>query len=348
MAQKKQTIVIKKIIVQGGGHHGGSWKVALADFMTAMMAFFLVMWLLGQNEETKKAVSDYFSTPSVIEYNFQNFGAELTLEKLFLDLVNEPLKAIQSFVEPADKSPNILDMGSAKVIASFMADKMTDIAKNVNISQDGFEFDIPDYALFEKGTANPKMRFIELMNQLSQVTSGLQEAEIVITSAIFKQAVSDQNEDTARKIAMSRLDLISNKIKASFDYTNNVVIGKTSVQDKKGEVDQEKLVGFIRISIHQKENPSKKRKNPEIDKGQNESLNREIKLQKMNVQNLKTLNNTRQPEKDITPQPTHSTDPNLVMPRQPSNVIENPVDSEMNSFEEQTQPQKIESTTISD
>ncbi|MEQ1723084.1 MAG: flagellar motor protein MotB, partial [Pseudobdellovibrio sp.] len=66
MAQKKQTIVIKKIIVQGGGHHGGSWKVALADFMTAMMAFFLVMWLLGQTDDTKKAVSDYFSTPSMI------------------------------------------------------------------------------------------------------------------------------------------------------------------------------------------------------------------------------------------------------------------------------------------
>ncbi|WP_374031179.1 flagellar motor protein MotB [Bdellovibrio bacteriovorus] len=54
MAEKKQTIVIKKIIVSGGGHHGGSWKVALADFMTALMAFFLVMWLVGQSEETKK------------------------------------------------------------------------------------------------------------------------------------------------------------------------------------------------------------------------------------------------------------------------------------------------------
>ena len=78
MAKEKSLIVIKKIIVSGGGHHGGSWKVALADFMTAMMAFFLVMWLLNQTEETKKAVSDYFSTPSIIEYNFQNFGAELT------------------------------------------------------------------------------------------------------------------------------------------------------------------------------------------------------------------------------------------------------------------------------
>ena len=102
--------------------------------MTAMMAFFLVMWLLGQNDETKKAVSDYFSTPSMIEYNFQNFGAELTLEKLFLDLVNEPLKAFQSFLEPADKTPNILDMGSQKVVVAFMADKMMDFVKNVSIS----------------------------------------------------------------------------------------------------------------------------------------------------------------------------------------------------------------------
>ena len=97
MASKKQIIVIKKIYVNGGGHHGGSWKVALADFMTALMAFFLVMWLLGQNEETKKAISDYFSTPSMIEYNYENYGAEVTIEKLFLDFVNEPTKAIQSF-----------------------------------------------------------------------------------------------------------------------------------------------------------------------------------------------------------------------------------------------------------
>ena len=90
MAQKKQLVVIKKIYVLPAAYHGGSWKVALADFMTALMAFFLVMWLIGQSEESKKTISDYFSTPSVIEYNFQNFGAELTLEKLFLDFVNEP------------------------------------------------------------------------------------------------------------------------------------------------------------------------------------------------------------------------------------------------------------------
>ena len=271
MAQKKQTIVIKKIIVVAGGHHGGSWKVALADFMTAMMAFFLVMWLLGQSDDTKKAVSDYFSTPSMIEYNFQNFGAELTLEKLFLDLVNEPLKAFQSFLEPADKTPNILDMGSQKVVAAFMADKMTDSAKNVNISQDGFDFDIPDTLLFEKGTSQPNKKFIEVMTRLAQVTSGLQESEVKLTSALFTQAVKDQKESTARKVAQDRLELVTNKIKASFEHTTNSIVGGISVKDKIGEVDQEKLIGFIRISIRQKPDESKPRRKLEVVFGDKDS-----------------------------------------------------------------------------
>jgi chemotaxis protein MotB len=254
---KKQTIVIKKIIVQGGGHHGGSWKVALADFMTAMMAFFLVMWLLGQSEDTKKAVSDYFSTPSVIEYNFQNFGAEITLEKLFLDLVNEPLRAFQSFLEPSDKTPNILDMGSAKVIAAFMADKMTDAAKNVTISQDGFEFDIPDTILFEKGTANPNKTYLEIMNRLAAITSGLEDSQVKITSALFVQAVAEQNEKRANEVAIDRIEVVSNKIKASFEHKTNEILRSTNVRNKKGEADPAKLIGFIRVSIKQKPNPKK-------------------------------------------------------------------------------------------
>ncbi|MGH1398284.1 MAG: flagellar motor protein MotB [Alphaproteobacteria bacterium] len=63
----EQPIVIKKI-VKGGGHHGGAWKVAYADFVTAMMAFFLLMWLLNATtEEQKNAISNYFdpSAPKV-------------------------------------------------------------------------------------------------------------------------------------------------------------------------------------------------------------------------------------------------------------------------------------------
>jgi chemotaxis protein MotB len=57
-------IIIKKVKKGGHAHHGGSWKVAYADFVTAMMAFFMVMWILGMDENTRKAVEGYFSNPA--------------------------------------------------------------------------------------------------------------------------------------------------------------------------------------------------------------------------------------------------------------------------------------------
>jgi len=61
-ATKRPIIVIKK---KGGhgGHHGGAWKVAYADFVTAMMALFIVLWLLSSSADTKKAVAGYFQDP---------------------------------------------------------------------------------------------------------------------------------------------------------------------------------------------------------------------------------------------------------------------------------------------
>lgn len=55
--------IIKKIKKSHGGHHGGAWKVAYADFVTAMMALFIVLWILGQKPEVKEAVSSYFKDP---------------------------------------------------------------------------------------------------------------------------------------------------------------------------------------------------------------------------------------------------------------------------------------------
>ena len=60
--------IIKKVKGgHGGGHHGGAWKVAYADFVTAMMALFIVLWILGQNEETKQQVSSYFRDPGAFD-----------------------------------------------------------------------------------------------------------------------------------------------------------------------------------------------------------------------------------------------------------------------------------------
>ena len=54
-------IIKRKKIIKSSGHHGGAWKVAYADFVTAMMAFFMLMWLLNATTETqKKGLADYF------------------------------------------------------------------------------------------------------------------------------------------------------------------------------------------------------------------------------------------------------------------------------------------------
>jgi len=69
-------IIVKKIIAEShGGHHGGAWKVAYADFVTAMMAFFLLMWLLGATtEKQRKGLADYF-TPTLVQMKMDSAGS---------------------------------------------------------------------------------------------------------------------------------------------------------------------------------------------------------------------------------------------------------------------------------
>ena len=81
-------IIVKKVFVEGhGGHHGGAWKVAYADFVTAMMAFFLLMWLLGATtEKQRKGIADYF-TPTLVQLREGGagsnglFGGESIIDK---------------------------------------------------------------------------------------------------------------------------------------------------------------------------------------------------------------------------------------------------------------------------
>ena len=79
----RKPIVVKKIKKGGGGHHGGAWKIAYADFVTAMMAFFLLMWLLGSTSKAQKeGISEYFRTPlKVALMGGTSVGASDTLIK---------------------------------------------------------------------------------------------------------------------------------------------------------------------------------------------------------------------------------------------------------------------------
>jgi chemotaxis protein MotB len=88
-------IIIKK---KGGhgGHHGGAWKVAYADFVTAMMALFIVLWLLSSSEEVKKAISGYFRDPKgfgkQLGSSMGGSGESLTITKSNMDMLKGKLE----------------------------------------------------------------------------------------------------------------------------------------------------------------------------------------------------------------------------------------------------------------
>ena len=68
MKPSQPIIIVKKNRGGHAAHHGGAWKVAYADFVTAMMAFFLVMWLVGASPDVKKSVAGYFRDPGVFDF----------------------------------------------------------------------------------------------------------------------------------------------------------------------------------------------------------------------------------------------------------------------------------------
>ena len=90
-------IIVKKVTIVEGGHHGGAWKVAYADFVTAMMAFFLLLWLLGATEEKqRKGIADYF-TPTLVKLKEQSAGSNGMLGgSSITDVDNYPNRAGQT------------------------------------------------------------------------------------------------------------------------------------------------------------------------------------------------------------------------------------------------------------
>jgi chemotaxis protein MotB len=217
-------------------------------------------------------------------------------------------------------------MGSAKVVAAFMADKMTDSAKNVTVSQDGFEFDIPDNLIFERGSSKPKGEFINVMQKLTGVTLGLEDSEIKLTSALFVQLVPEQTQSAAEKVAQERLDLVKNKIAATFEHSTNSIKGAINVKDKKGDVSINRLIGFIRVSIKQKESTDSSKKYRPLSNvfGGKDSTK--------NVYENFASQSAAQKEANAKSGPAEGFDPNLV----------NPVDSEILRIDEETKPQKSE------
>ena len=198
-------IIIKKIIAEGhGGHHGGAWKVAYADFVTAMMAFFLLMWILGATtEKQRKGIADYF-TPTMVQLREKSAGANgLFGGESIIDKDNYPHRAAQtgskSITIPKDASGGEKEGGAAtraKERAAFQKLKqileqkmastpgMADMARNVRFmeTREGLRIDLvdqADFAMFKSGTDQLSDKARGLMKQVAEVADLADNAVIV-------------------------------------------------------------------------------------------------------------------------------------------------------------------------
>jgi chemotaxis protein MotB len=171
-------IYIKKKGGHGGGHHGGAWKVAYADFVTAMMALFMVMWLLAQtDQETRQQLSEYFRTGMFSGATNITQGGTGVLERGFLDVAGQ---------EPAiPKTDPGLKMAQRKLEAAVKQAgddfKIKDLDAHVRIkvTQDGLLVQLVDGGkdlLFDRSSAALKPNTIELLKRLAEILGRIPNA----------------------------------------------------------------------------------------------------------------------------------------------------------------------------
>ncbi len=108
-----QPIIIKKKVVHGG-HHGGAWKVAYADFVTAMMALFIVLWLMNSSRQVQEAIGGYFKDPSgkskMVGTDQRGSGDNFTLTKENMAKLKEELQKSVRKLNDFDKLRNQIEM----------------------------------------------------------------------------------------------------------------------------------------------------------------------------------------------------------------------------------------------
>jgi chemotaxis protein MotB len=113
MAAAQPIIVIKKKGAHAG-HHGGAWKVAYADFVTAMMALFIVLWLMNSSKQIQQAVAGYFKDPAgtskLVGNGVQGAGKELTVSKDNMSELKKELQTTIHQIEDLNKLKSQIEM----------------------------------------------------------------------------------------------------------------------------------------------------------------------------------------------------------------------------------------------
>ena len=249
MSDQPAPIIIKRKKVIAGGHHGGAWKVAYADFVTAMMAFFLLMWLLGATtEKQRKGIADYFNPTVPINKSSGGGDGAFSGDSIFSEntLAQNGVGAgmtVQSLpteaggkngMDPDDEGDTASGQDPMEELATELTDKLTgksgesmvsDLLRRhivTRLTDEGLVvevFDLPDAPLFDDA-AMPS-------DTLRSVTVAIAEVFRLATNEIAVQghtaavplaardnrvwALSSERADVARRLLLEN-DIDDNRL----------------------------------------------------------------------------------------------------------------------------------------
>ena len=175
MKRDEQPIIIIKKVKGHGGHHGGAWKVAYADFVTAMMALFIVLWLLSQTDQsTRQRISQYFRTGVLSGSNSVLTGGSGVEDKGFLDVSGPSTPPIEE-QKLKDAEKKILQQ-----IAALKTDdkEFAALAANIQVTVTDFGLliqimDGGDDLIFDLSSAELKPALVKVLTGLAPVLAKL-------------------------------------------------------------------------------------------------------------------------------------------------------------------------------
>jgi chemotaxis protein MotB len=184
-------IIVKKIYeAPHAGHHGGAWKVAYADFVTAMMAFFLLMWLLGATtEKQRKSIADYFA-PTLITKKEGSAGGQGLLQgdsALARDNLATSVAGTGSRAIPVTREQDRIkfkDIARALSVRMESSEALKRLMKNIRFTEtrEGLRIDIVDeaeFSMFRLGTDQLLPDARELVSEVAKVAGDVPNDLIV-------------------------------------------------------------------------------------------------------------------------------------------------------------------------
>jgi len=161
--EKNKRIIVKKKIHAHGAHHGGAWKVAYADFVTAMMSLFIVLWLMNSNVKVKEAVAGYFRDPAGVGKlagtdkagNAGNAGSGSPTKTI--EVAKDNMPALKEELEKAIKSLPRFEQIKDQVA--------------ITVTREGLRIELMETEkgmFFQSGSAKPSDTGVDLLRRLAE------------------------------------------------------------------------------------------------------------------------------------------------------------------------------------